>query len=83
MSIAISSSLSVASSASANSSSNSAAVQQPQPSVNASADTVHLTVAQQVYQLYNQGQTVSQIASGLSLSVEMVNSYLGISSSSS
>jgi DNA-binding NarL/FixJ family response regulator len=32
-----------------------------------------------VYQLYNQGQQVSQIAASLSLPVETVNNYLGIS----
>jgi len=45
----------------------------------ASADTVTLTEAQQVYQLYNQGNTVTQIATSLSLSVDLVNNYLGIS----
>jgi hypothetical protein len=34
---------------------------------------------QQVYQLYTQGQRVSQIASSLRLSVDAVNTYLGIS----
>jgi DNA-binding CsgD family transcriptional regulator len=43
------------------------------------ADTVQLTEAQQVYQLYNQGQRVSQIASSLSLSQAAVNGYLNLS----
>jgi len=51
-------------------------VQQPVQSV--APDTVTLTAAQQVYQLYNQGQTVTQIATSLSLSVSLVNNYLGI-----
>jgi DNA-binding NarL/FixJ family response regulator len=47
----------------------------------ARVDTVQLTEAQQVYQLYNQGKPVSQIAQALSLSVDEVNSYLNISNS--
>jgi DNA-binding NarL/FixJ family response regulator len=39
---------------------------------------VRLSESQQVYQLYNQGQQVSQIATSLSLPVEIVNNYLGI-----
>jgi hypothetical protein len=35
-----------------------------------------------VYQLYNQGQRISQIAASLRLTVEAVNGYLGITSSS-
>jgi DNA-binding NarL/FixJ family response regulator len=49
---------------------------------NSGGDTVQLTVAQQVYQLYNQGQQVSQIAADLNLSVAAVNSYLNVTSSS-
>jgi len=83
MSISVSSALATASVA-ANSPSTSAAqrIQQPtnqQPT--SSADTVRLTEAQQVYQLYNQGQAVSQIASNLSLTVSAVNGYLGNSGS--
>jgi DNA-binding NarL/FixJ family response regulator len=78
MSISISSSLSTASLAAANSSSTSAAAQTPQPTTNQSAYSVTLTEAQQVYQLYNQGQQVSQIATSLSLPVSAVNNYLGI-----
>jgi DNA-binding NarL/FixJ family response regulator len=37
-----------------------------------------LTESQQIVQLYNQGQPVSLIASTLSLPVETVNSYLGL-----
>jgi DNA-binding NarL/FixJ family response regulator len=83
MSISVSSALATASVA-ANSSSTSTAqrVQQPtnQQTAN-SADTVKLTEAQQVDQLYNQGQAVTQIASNLSLTVSAVNSYLGNSGS--
>jgi DNA-binding NarL/FixJ family response regulator len=50
-----------------------------QPVANAGEDTVQLTEAQQVYQLYNQGQRVSQIASSLSLTEAAVNSYLNLS----
>jgi hypothetical protein len=46
-------------------------------------DTVNLTAAQQVYELYNQGQTVPQIALSLNLGVPQVNSFLGISNSAS
>lgn len=46
------------------------------------ADTVQLTEAQQVYQLYNQGQQVSQIADTLNLPVEAVNNYLNLPSAS-
>jgi|HubBroStandDraft_6_1064221.scaffolds.fasta_scaffold374061_2 DNA-binding NarL/FixJ family response regulator len=83
MSISVSSALATASVA-ANSPSTSAAqrIQQPTNQQTASsADTVRLTVAQQVYQLYNQGQAVSQIASNLSLTVSAVNGYLGNSGS--
>jgi DNA-binding CsgD family transcriptional regulator len=66
--------------ASAGPSSGSPAAQPPpQPTANAAGDTVQLTEAQQVYQLYNQGLQVSQIASTLSLSVAAVNSYLNLS----
>jgi DNA-binding CsgD family transcriptional regulator len=54
----------------------------PQPRRAAAADTVQLTEAQQVFQLFNQGQSVSQIASSLSLSVPAVNTYLNIAGSS-
>ncbi len=47
----------------------------------ATADAVTLTAAQQVYQLYNQGNSVTQIATSLSLSVSLVNNYLGINAS--
>jgi DNA-binding NarL/FixJ family response regulator len=55
--------------------------QQTQAQVSTSAYTVQLTEAQQVYQLYNQGLPVTQIASSLSLSVAAVNSYLSLSNS--
>ena len=87
MSISISSALSNASiAAAANSSSTSAVpLRNQQPTIqttNDSADTVRLTEAQQVAQLYTQGQPVTQIAANLSLTVSAVNSYLGISTSS-
>jgi DNA-binding NarL/FixJ family response regulator len=82
MSIAIASLFSPASQAAANSSAPPAAAQTAQPTSSGSADTVELTQAQQVYQLYNQGQRVSQIASSLSLTEAAVNSYLNISNTS-
>jgi len=86
MSIAISSALSTAQVA-ANSPSSTAAqpaVQQPvQQPASTPTDTVTLTEAQQVYNLYNQGQTVSQISTSLSLPVSTVNNYLGITQTSS
>jgi DNA-binding NarL/FixJ family response regulator len=51
------------------------------PAASVSADTVKLSEAQQVYQLYNQGQRVSQIAATLSLTEAAVNSYLSLPSS--
>jgi len=78
MGISISSPLSTASVAAANASSTSAAARTPQPSTNNPAYKVTLTEAQQVYQLYNQGQPVSQIATSLSLTQSAVNNYLGI-----
>ncbi|MGA9978701.1 MAG: hypothetical protein WBQ08_08710 [Candidatus Sulfotelmatobacter sp.] len=65
--------------AAGNASSNVAAGQPAQTAANVATDTVQLTEAQQVYQLFNQGQSVSQISSSLGLSVESVNSYLNIS----
>jgi DNA-binding NarL/FixJ family response regulator len=53
----------------------------PQAPANAPSDTVQLTEAERVYQLYNQGQQVPAIASTLSLSEAAVNSYLNISNS--
>jgi DNA-binding NarL/FixJ family response regulator len=64
-------------------SSNAPVAQQPQPAPTTPAYTVELTEAQRVYQLYNQGLPVPQIATNLSLSVAAVNSYLNISNSSS
>ena len=79
MSISISNSFSPTSFAAANSYSNSATAQRTQQTTNDSADTVKLSESQQVTQLYRQGQQVSQIASSLSLTVDIVNSYLDIS----
>jgi DNA-binding NarL/FixJ family response regulator len=84
MSISVSSALATASVAAANSPSTSAAQKVQQPTnqqTTSSAYTVRLTEAQQVYQLYNQGQPVSQIATNLSLTVSAVNGYLGNSGS--
>jgi DNA-binding NarL/FixJ family response regulator len=55
----------------ANASSNAAATQSA-IAANVATDTVQLTEAQQVYQLFNQGQSVSQISSSLGLSVASV-----------
>jgi DNA-binding NarL/FixJ family response regulator len=79
MGITISSAL-LTGAAAANSPSTAAAQPVQQPSGN-SGDTVTLTVAEQVYQLYNQGQQVSQIATSLSLPETTVNNYLGITRS--
>jgi|HubBroStandDraft_6_1064221.scaffolds.fasta_scaffold253383_2 DNA-binding NarL/FixJ family response regulator len=73
----ITSALSTASLATAGSTSTAVAARNPQPPPPPPADTVQLSEAQQVYQLYNQGQTASQIATSLSLSVSEVNIYLG------
>jgi len=83
MSISISSTLPAPSPAAVNAAARPAPAQPAQPTTNASPDTVKLSESQQVYQLYNQGQAVSQIATTLSLSISEVNSYLGITSSSS
>jgi len=64
--------------AEANVSSNPAPAARPQPAPQAATDTVQLTEAQHVYQLFNQGQRVSQIAFSLSLSEAQVNSYLNL-----
>jgi len=78
MSVAISSSLSTTPYDAANSSATSAGNRNPQPTANDSRDSVRLSESQQVYQLYNQGQRISQIATTLSLPVAIVNNYLGI-----
>lgn len=65
--------------ATANAPSNDAPAQPAQAAANASTDTVKLSEAQQIYQLYNQGQSVSQISTSLSLSVAAVNSDLNLS----
>ncbi len=82
MSISISSTLPAPAPAAANVAAKPAPAQPAQPITTASADTVRLSESQQVYQLYNQGQRVSQIAANLSLTVAAVNGYLGITSSS-
>jgi DNA-binding NarL/FixJ family response regulator len=55
--------------------------EQQQPPANQPTDTIQLTEAQLVYRLYNQGQQVPEIAGTLDLTVEAVNSYLGLSNS--
>jgi DNA-binding NarL/FixJ family response regulator len=83
MSASISSALSTASVTAANLSSNTARTSQSQrqpeqPAVNNTGYIVQLSEAQQVYQLYNQGQPVPQIATALNLSVSEIDNYLGI-----
>jgi hypothetical protein len=77
ISSSVSNSVSSASPAGAGPSLNSATAQP----TNLPSDTVTLTEAQQVYQLHLQGQKISQIASTLSLPVDLVNSYLENTSS--
>lgn len=83
MGISISNPLAALSDAAANFQRNEPAPQTVQQAANQPTDTVTLTAAQQVYQLYNQGHTISQIAFSLRLSVAAVNSYLGLSNTSS
>jgi|HubBroStandDraft_1064217.scaffolds.fasta_scaffold00429_16 DNA-binding NarL/FixJ family response regulator len=83
MTISISNALSTPSPAAASAPSPSAAAHRSPPPTNNPADKVVLTEVQQVVQLYNQGQSVPQIATSLSLAVQAVNSYLGITSSTS
>ena len=73
------SSLFLATPSTTNTAAAAASAVKPQPAASAGADTVQLTEAQQVYQLYNSGQRVSQIASKLSLTEAAVNSYLNLS----
>ena len=83
MSIAISSALSAASFAGEGVLSAPSSAPKPQPTPIEAPYTVQLTAAQQVYNLYNQGHTVPQIASSLNLSVELINSFLNISNNQS
>jgi DNA-binding NarL/FixJ family response regulator len=78
MSSAISSAI-AAGTVAAERSANAAIPQPTTPASNASVDVVQISEAQRVSELYRQGQTVSQIASDLSLSVAAVNSYLELS----
>jgi DNA-binding NarL/FixJ family response regulator len=80
MSISISNLASASSFTAANYSANVEAAQQVQKTTDDSAAVVKLSESQQVVQLHRQGQLASQIASNLSLTVDVVNSYLGISS---
>jgi len=79
--MSVSISPSIASLSAANPSPNTAPAQKVQQPANNGGDTVKLSESQQVYQLYNQGRTVSQIALSLSLAVSAVNNYLNISNS--
>jgi DNA-binding CsgD family transcriptional regulator len=79
MGISISTALSTSVINTANQSATAAVAPSTQNTAAGDTDTVKLTVAQQVYDLYIQGQTVPQIATGLNLTVELVNSYLGLS----
>lgn len=63
----------------ANAQGSQAAARPPQQPAQAATDTVQLTLAQRVFQLHNQGQRVTQIASTLNLPVAEVNSYLNLS----
>jgi DNA-binding NarL/FixJ family response regulator len=78
MSISVSNSLSTESLAAANSSSDASPAPKTQAATNATTDTIKLSESQQIHQLYNEGQKVSQIAFNLNITVEAVNSYLGI-----
>ncbi len=81
MTISISSSL-PAESAAADSPS-AAPAPKAQPIANNTADVVKLSASQQIHQLYSQGQRISQIAFSLNLPIETVNSYLGITNTTS
>jgi DNA-binding NarL/FixJ family response regulator len=83
MDFAVSSSrASLFSGAFANSSQGTVAPRKAQTAVAKSdtTDTVHLTTAAQVEQLYETGYPVPQIASRLALSVQAVDQYLNINS---
>ena len=79
MSISILSSVSLAPVVSPNASSGAETAPNLQQPTTNSRDTITLSASQQVYQLYNQGLSVAQIASSLSLPVGTVNNYLNIS----
>jgi DNA-binding CsgD family transcriptional regulator len=82
MGISISPALSTAAISTANEPATTAVAPATENTAAGDTDTVKLTVAQQVYDLYIQGQTVTQIATGLNLTVELVNGYLGLSTTS-
>jgi len=56
--------------------------QASQVNANQIADVVELTQSEQAQQLYNQGQTVPQIAFNLKSSIQAIESYLNISNNS-
>ncbi len=82
MSIAISNSTATTLPAAAGSSTSAAAAPKPQAVTTNQSDTVQLSEALQVEQLYNHGQTVPQIESSLNLSAQAVDSYLHITNPS-
>src|ERR1700678_1552495 len=80
MGLSVSNSLSIASQAAANLS--PAAAPRPtaaQPTTNNPQDIVKISPPQQVEKLYNQGQSLPEISTSLSLAQNVVNLYLGIS----
>jgi DNA-binding NarL/FixJ family response regulator len=77
MSLSISNSYSPSALPAASASSNVAARPITQNTANNAADTVKISLPQQVYQLNRQGRSASQIAFQLNLTVETINSYLG------
>jgi DNA-binding NarL/FixJ family response regulator len=83
MSISISSALSTVATNISLNATQTTRTEEPHQSASSGGYTVQLSEAQQVYQLYNQGQQVTQIAATLNLSVEAVNNYLGISNTNS
>lgn len=82
MAISISNSLPSASVGAATSL-NSPAAQKAQPAPSGPEDVVQISADQQIHHLYEQGQRVSQIAFSLNLPIETVNSYLGITGTTS
>lgn len=83
MSLAISGSFaSLFSAAAAANASGAAVAQRPQPVTPNITDTVRLTEAEQVDQLYSQGHSVPQIAFNLDLTAQAVDRYLNISTNS-
>lgn len=78
MSISISSAVPSAPVAAQSSSAETAAAPRSPSTAGGNEDVVNLSANQQIHQLHQQGQRVDQIAFSLNLTVEAVNSYLGI-----